>query len=1055
MEFNDHEKTVQSMSEEQEKLKYINNIENIEDSVMLLKYLNDKSKLSFYESKFTEINGFLSDKYIKDDVKMEYARQMKQIKSRDQFYVYVSTMSLVDYKNNLEFMKMLESFAIPIHARRILMNAKNIEQKKEIVMTMRSSHLIGLALGRFMQEEEGIEILKTGCFDDENIFRNMISNMKKVECKWQVIDFMKSSDTISYWISNLVQEEIKLKGELSEETKEKFYYHLNRIEDSDVIVSLINISPSIFVIKALKNDEIKFEVISKIIEKQEKIDLDVLKDSIDDVEYLIFENYVKITNKEVAKSALKYIKENKIREKDKIENVYSLVDRTINSNSEELVKCYDLVLNEVFKTDNPEKKLEKIEQIFLRNDIPYVGKLFEVFKFFHQNKESYRNQSPVLNVYMNRKDGIFKRNVEAMDIILFNDLLKCSFGSNNRDLKKFLDDIEKGDKLLTYIKEKNISPNELGNKNRIILKSYFDKVEKVLGRYDYFIKSEQSDNNDEVDLEKRLENIMSKLKVDGKDYNKIPDMIIQKFCGFTVIKDFKTAKEYISRIKKNTDLENREKSKYPFTLEKGDFVKGLNISGFQTLKYLEPILQNGNVCKEFLGQDAHSDFTPLDADVSRVYTDDKKRTIGECIDALSAIDYGDIWCVLKNNPDKIEVTSAYKFPKANFSKLEAFHTGAIKYDQYGIRTGFASSDISYFVADKFINEIGFEIARNGFYIPVVNRSGELVFTPDDYDKLRDKMAGLKYYDAGLYKFSDNLINDDVEAILETMEDTEEIKEKRELILKHVKEAMDELGLEVREKISEDVTNGYVEFIDTGSTGRGTNKPNDGDFDFMMKLDNDILLDKKRLDEFKKKLEDKLVKGDEKIEKTYTDQGDFRFKKVNVGKNTYGEDVVVDIDITFVKKTNKISYSTDMCIKDRLETIYKQDEKKYKYVIANILLAKEYLKKAGVYKAYKSDNEQGGLGGVGVENWILQNGGSFIDAVNEFLEAAKGKTFEQFKQTYQIWDFGENPMSQKKDVYAHDNFVVNDMSEDGYKKMCDVLLEYKMKCVENKSKNKLK
>ena len=34
---------------------------------------------------------------------------------------------------------------------------------------------------------------------------------------------------------------------------------------------------------------------------------------------------------------------------------------------------------------------------------------------------------------------------------------------------------------------------------------------------------------------------------------------------------------------------------------------------------------------------------------------------------------------------------------------------------------------------------------NGFYIPVANKEGKIVFTPKDYDELRAKMSGLSYY----------------------------------------------------------------------------------------------------------------------------------------------------------------------------------------------------------------------------------------------------------------------------------------------------------------------
>ena len=79
--------------------------------------------------------------------------------------------------------------------------------------------------------------------------------------------------------------------------------------------------------------------------------------------------------------------------------------------------------------------------------------------------------------------------------------------------------------------------------------------------------------------------------------------------------------------------------------------------------------------------------------------------------------------------------------------------------------------------------------------------------------------------------------------------------------------------------------------------------------------------------------------------------------------------------------------------------------------------------------------------MGIENWILQNGGSFIDAATNLIEASDGKSFEEFKTNYQIWDFGDNHLAERRGQYSHDNFVVNNMSEAGYHKMIQVLKEY--------------
>ena len=75
-------------------------------------------------------------------------------------------------------------------------------------------------------------------------------------------------------------------------------------------------------------------------------------------------------------------------------------------------------------------------------------------------------------------------------------------------------------------------------------------------------------------------------------------------------------------------------------------------------------------------------------------------------------------------------------------------------------------------------------------------------------------------------------------------------------------------------------------------------------------------------------------------------------------------------------------------------------KKYELVIANILFAKKLLKENGCYKPDRGEKPEGGLGGVGIENWILQNGGSLKKAAESFLETANDSTgFEDFKNKY--------------------------------------------------------
>ena len=501
------------------------------------------------------------------------------------------------------------------------------------------------------------------------------------------------------------------------------------------------------------------------------------------------------------------------------------------------------------------------------------------------------------------------------------------------------------------------------------------------------------------------------------------------FCHFAGIETMQEAKDYITNKIQAAEQRNIDASRQDMVLEEGDYIKG--ISG--GILYLGNILQNGSVSKEYLGASADSDATPLDTDVSRIMS--SEGTTKDKIFKTEAASYGDVYFVLKGD-DRFLITrdeNGEHDVKRDKDKLEIFKTGVIGGGHYGIRTGFSSSDINYIVTSDYDEKIALEIVMNGFYIPIANLDGKIIFTYQDYQMLKSKMNGLSYFGQDTYEFSENLVTPYTQELADQIEQSnEEVRVKREKINKLITSSLEEIGLQLKTSIDGDLTEGFAELIDTGSTGRGTNKPGDGDFDFIMRLDRKILSDPAKLSKLKQVLLSKLGSG---INNT-TSSGDFRLKDVYIEPN-----VKVDIDITFVEKTDQVSYSTDMCLQDRLQTIYRTDKEKYKYVVANILLAKKVLKEANAYKPYRSDMSQGGMGGVGIENWVLQHGGSFYDAATTFIQASEGKTFEEFKNDYKVWDFGENHLASKKGNYPHDNFIFANMSEDGFKKMKAALKKY--------------
>ncbi|MCI8575328.1 MAG: hypothetical protein HFI09_02550 [Bacilli bacterium] len=678
--------------------------------------------------------------------------------------------------------------------------------------------------------------------------------------------------------------------------------------------------------------------------------------------------------------------------------------------------------NQILRSENPLEILNKIEDVFIKNNLPIVGKIYSCFEILHPDFQGFNFENSMISPVLKESSIVRKK------IIVFSDLIKCSFGSNNRSINAYLKNIEYASNLYESLKLGQLEFDSLKEdevKELIVfcnhLRTLYNNSLKAKQKNETFVSS-GSVLNDILELSK-------KISPDGTlDYH-LADRVIRMFCGFAGIDTLEQAKDYIQKKVIAADARNRNVSNLDMVLEQGDFVKGIG-----DITYLKNILQNGSVSKEYLGSSSDSDVTPLDTDVSMILS--SAGTIREKMAATSASGYGPIWFVLKNDDRFVTTRASHEVldSKRDMSKIEVFYTGGLGYDHYGIRTGFASSEINYIVLDSYDPRVGLEIAMNGFYIPVVNKEGKIIFAPKDYDLLRSQMSGLSYFGEENYSFSENLITKETESLALQMEYSNyEVQVKRQKINNIIKKSLLELGLQLKTNIDGDLTEGIVELIDTGSTGRGTNMPGDGDFDFIMRLDKTIFSNSSRLNHLKQIL---LKNFGKESFAELTKSGDFRLKSVQIDAETS-----VDIDITFVEKTDQVVYSTDMALKDRLATIQRIDSEKYKYVIANILLAKQLLKKAEVYKSSHGELSQGGLGGVGIENWILQNGGSFIDAAKNFIEVADGKSFSEFQSCYQIWDFGDNHLAERKGQYSHNNFVADNMNEIGYHKMVQVLKEY--------------
>ena len=792
------------------------------------------------------------------------------------------------------------------------------------------------------------------------------------------------------------------------------------------------------------------------------------------------------------------------------------------------------------------EKLAQIEQIFLHNHLPYVGKVYLVFRTMHPSLDLETNFeyaghfgsdsriSPVLQQATGDiRSGKLDQMLNSRDAIIISDLLRASLGSNNRSIREYLATLKNGQTLLDQLSSGELDWNTFNQPTNLMdkdTKANYDTLSTFAWHlatiynstlpgkeHPYQLIHQQVDQDVNNALQTDFTNLTSLIKPNSR-YT-LADRAVRYFAHFIGIKDLADAERYMDDAVKEADARNRRTAEYLATtsepkLQPGDLVKGMGGWSSYGISNLDNIMQNGATSKEFLGDASWTDTTPLDTDLSIVLAKAiRDGTVSETLKHVFAYTFGGgLWSVLKrenangessfvvtrsgqDNAREADVVQARKE-----GKPEAYYIGFDHPDHYGIRVGFSMSLVSFFIADDTkikdlfddpsdarsdstpVSDITkLEIALNGFYIPIVDRdSEELIFTPADYDTMRQQMSGLSYYHTGDYKFapeaeleldeltldkeslsavsapttsstgySASSTSDDAQGassgsitipstttiISELPTSIAETDHKHEVINQAIKQAITgipELNLSYKDYLDGDLTENIVEMIDTGSTSRQTNAPGSGDFDYVARLDRSILNDPTK----KQQITDALLTafGRENDDSAIVN-GNLRLKRVSID----GLAEPVDIDITFAQKTNKVQYPTDAALADRLTNIKNQSETKYQQVLANIIYAKQFLKAAGAYKPRRSPEAKGigGLGGVGIENRVLQHGGSFKQAARDFLTVADScSSFEDFCAHYPVWDYGENHKGIRSK--PHDNFVADNMNPEGYERMKEAL-----------------
>jgi hypothetical protein len=779
---------------------------------------------------------------------------------------------------------------------------------------------------------------------------------------------------------------------------------------------------------------------------------------------------------------------------EQVEACLEIVQEILNSPSVELNNFAGEIVEEVLKGEDMKESFSQIKNVFARNNLAIPEKIFKVMQILHSGTRLDDKIDGGMYMSPNLREANSLRRRE----IILSDLQKISLDSNNRSLRQGLEILAQGKEILNSITDEM---GEIGGENDIaVLKENegekYSQLVSFLNRLTTFytngffggLETNKDDltatvlslESSPADCFSRYQFLRERLGADGMGLDN--SEMMKYLFRFGRFGSAEAVLAYMDNQTLVTDKRHRDllvgeggKQLKELKLQNGDLLKGVISSG--DINLLGGILQNGSVAKEYLGTSetppkdvSVGDATPLDTDLVR-------------FPSKVAEDYGSLRFVLRDFPGRFNLTREGEDEgletKYDPLRPELFQTGVLLLfrgdKRYGIRTGFASSEIDWIVLGSDWEEenrerVFFEIARNGFYIPVTDEEGKVIFTPQMYDSYRRGFDGLSRFGEKEFHFADDLgqENGEIQKLVKGNDGKPSLSEGREITLERrgalvakINEALaklcqeeneeivrvcmgNEAPLRMKEAMDWDLSAG-LELVDTGSTSRFTNAPGEGDFDLILRVDPVVFNDERLLGSLSGAIKQSLVADGFEDDRSKGARS-LRLKKAKI----HGEEV--DIDLTIVKKSGATDYATNQSLEEKLQLIKQQDSEKYELVVANIVLAKQKLKERGVYKKAIRDSDQGGLGGVGVENWILQNGGSMKRAAETFLESAideggKVRPFDDFVKDYPIFDAGKNfyaadeGSSQKKfGNYPHDNFTRNNLNQGGYEGMVEFCKE---------------
>lgn len=389
----------------------------------------------------------------------------------------------------------------------------------------------------------------------------------------------------------------------------------------------------------------------------------------------------------------------------------------------------------LFQQNNPLQYLEQLEKDFSNDSMPDFAKNFVVFLSDYCDYHDYFDDS-----YKGRGSGHLSPLLKLGDsalrekLVMFSDCFKCTLGSNSSNVVNYLNDLEEGEKIYRKVKDEGISYADLSFEEKQQLDKFASSLDTSY-RYSFLGMADENlpQNNDTIQF---IDELSKRMGVK----NSISDRVIEMYGQFSNIRTIEEVRDYMKTQTEKANERNRNnvnENQFVRT-NNGYLIKGIPNDDLD-YKVLQSILENGVLPGEFRMANPDEN-TPFDADVSY-----KKRLSDELY-------FGGEYQLIFKVDDRFVVTSNIEQQK-DYTKITDEHimddNGIIdpRYEVYntatvqGIRTGIPSTEIDAIMVygDTYDSNMAYAIATAGFYIPIINRGGKVLFTEEMYDNLRNSM----------------------------------------------------------------------------------------------------------------------------------------------------------------------------------------------------------------------------------------------------------------------------------------------------------------------------